>query len=247
MRNKSVLHYGYSRFWPAVLAVVLLLSFGCSAKYDHAFTKKDLALRGPIKVVRLETPGILKSSGAETGFLALATIAVPGGSALLLVGDVYGKARGAGSQNMIPDFGAVVMEKFLEGVPKAEPVWPQLTVVSEPIKEQTSGLSTVIEFDVKRLAYGSIDLTRGGVALERGLDKGLIVDGFLAKTVVTMKAPDGEVLWQKSYLYLSKDYDRGMSLAELEANNYDLLKEEMLFAAEQTADDFLKHLVGKTN
>lgn len=238
---------GYSRFCAAIIAAVLLLSFGCSSKYDHAFIKKDPSLLGPIKVVRHETPGILKASGTETGFLALATIAVPGGSALLLVGDVYGKARGAEDQSIIPDFGSVVMEKFLSGVPRAEPTWPKLTAVIGPIKEEISEHSTVIEFDVKRLAYGSIDLTRGGIALERGLDKGLIVDGFLSKTVVTMKAPDGEVLWQKSYLYLSKDYGREMSLAELEANNCDLLKEEMLFAAEQTANDFLKHLNGKAN
>ena len=90
-------------------------SVGCSTKYNHALTKKDLALLGPIKVVRLETPGILKASGTETGFLALATIAVPGGSALLLVGDAYGKARGAESQSLIPDFGAAVMERFLNG------------------------------------------------------------------------------------------------------------------------------------
>ena len=247
MRYDSVKQRGYSRFWPAVLATVLLLSSGCSAKYDHALNRKDLDSLGPIKVVRLETPGILKASGAETGFLALATIAVPGGSALLLVGDAYGKARGAGSQNIIPDFGAAVMENFVEGVSTAEPAWPKLTVIKEPIKEQAGEQATVIEFDVKRLAYGSIDLTRGGVALEHGLDKGLIVDGFLSKTVVTMKAPDGEVLWQKSYLYLSKDYGREKSLSELEADNCSLLKEEMLFAAQQTANDFLKHLNGKAN
>jgi hypothetical protein len=237
----------YSRFCAAIIAAVFLMSVGCSAKYNQSLIKKDPALLGPIKVVRLETPGILKSSGAEAGFLALATVAVPGGSALLLVGDAYGKARGADSQNMIPDFGAVVMEKFLKGIPKAEPTWPQLTVVSAPIKEPIIEQSTVIEFDVKRLAYGSIDLARGGIAFEHGLDKGLIVDGFLSKTVVTMKAPDGEVIWQKSYLYLSQDYDREMSLDVLEANNFDLLKEEMLFAAEQTAQDFLNHLNGKAN
>jgi len=172
---------------------------------------------------------------------------VPGGSALLLVGDAYGKARGAGDQNIIPDFGAVVMEKFVDGLSKAEPKWPELQVVKEPIKEGISEPATVIEFDVKRLAYGSIDLTRGGVALERGLDKGIICDGFLSKTVVTMKAADGEILWQKSYLYLSSDHGREKSLSELEADNCSTLKEEMLFAAEQTANDFLNHLNGKAN
>jgi len=229
------------------LAAVLLLSFGCSTKYDHALTKQNLASLGPIKVVRHETPGIIKASGSETGFLALATIAAPGGSALLLVGDAYGKARGAESQHLIPDFGAAVMDRFLNGISRVEPGWPKVIAVRDPIKEDFNEKSMVIEFDVQRLAYGSIDLTRGGVAFEHGLDKGLIVDGFLSKTVVTMKSPDGEVIWQKSYLYLSQDFDRSMSLDVLEANDLDLLKEEMLFAAEQTADDFLTHLKGKAN
>jgi hypothetical protein len=36
-------------------------------------------------------------------------------------------------------------------------------------------------------------------------------------------------------------------MSELEENNYSLLKEEISFAAEQTANDFLNHLIGKTN
>ena len=78
------------------------------------------------------------------------------------------------------------------------------------------------------------------------MDKGVIADGFLSKTVVTMKDPQGDVLWQKSYIYLSKDYDRGMSVDELEANDCDLLKEEMMFAAEKTVQDFVNHLNGNS-
>lgn len=228
-----------------VISAAMLLVFGCSPKYNHALVKRDLSSLGTIKVVRHETPGILKASGTETGFLTLATLAVPGGSALFFVGDAYGKARGAGTQNAIPDFGSVVMEKFLGSVSQAVPDCPELTPLREPLKEEFSEHSAVIEFDVKRLAYGSVDLTRGGIILEHGLDKGVIADGFLSKTVVTMKDPQGEVLWQKGYVYLSKDYDRGMSLDELEADNYCLLKEEMDFAAEQTVQDFINHLNGK--
>lgn len=228
-----------------LVSSIMLLALGCSPKYNHALVKRDFASLGPIKVVRHETPGILKASGTETGFLALATLAVPGGSALLFVGDTYGKARGAGTQRMIPDFGSVVMEKFLDGVSRDVPDCPELSVVAEPLKDDFSEHSAVIEFDVKRLAYGSVDLTRGGIIIERGLDKGVIADGFLSKTVVTMKDPQGEVLWQKGYVYLSKDFDRGMSLDELEADDYCLLKEEMTFAAEKTAQDFISHLTGR--
>jgi hypothetical protein len=181
--------------------------------------------------------------------MALATLAVPGGSALLVVGDAYGKARGAETQSLIPDFGSMVMDKFLECVNQTEPGWPELSAIREPLKEELNDTvkTMTIELDVKRLAYGSIDLTRGGIILDRGMDKGFVADGFLSKTVVTMKDPQGDVLWQKSYVYLSKDHDRAMSVDELEANDLCLLKEEMMFAAEKTVQDFVNHLNGKAN
>ncbi len=235
----------FLRFQVIIAASAILLFSACSPKYNHALVNRDLSSLGPITVVRYETPGIVKATGTETGFLALATLAVPGGSALLFVGDAYGKARGAGTQNQIPDFGSLVMDKFLDSVGQAVPDCPELTPLQEPLKEDFSEHSAVIEFDVKRLAYGSVDLTRGGIIMEHGLDKGIITDGFLSKTVVTMKDPQGEVLWQKGYVYLSKDHDRGMTLDELEADDYCLLKEEMDFAAEQTVQDFINHLSGK--
>jgi len=238
----------FRRCLVCVIPVVFLVVSGCSPKYNQALMQKNLLALGPIKVVRHETPGIMKASGTETGLLALVTIAAPGGSALLVLGDAYGKARGSDTQSVIPDFGHVVMKGFVEGINRSAPDWPVLHIVYDPLSEQSDGefsaRSAVIEFDVKRLAYGSVDLTRGGVVLERGLDKGVIVEGFLSKTVVTMKDPQGEVLWQKGYLYLSKDYGREKSLAELEADNWSLLKEEMAFAAEKTVEDFLSHLNG---
>ncbi len=238
---------GYSWFLPLLIFVALFLNQGCSSTSSQALLNRDRAALGPIKMVRYETPGILKSSGTETGVMALATLAVPGGSALFVVGDAYNKARGAETQSLIPDFGSVVMDKFLDSVYQTAPGWPELSVVREPLKEELTEKTTTIELDVKRLAYGSIDLTRGGIILDRGMDKGVIADGFMSKTLVTMKGPQGDVLWQKSYVYLSKDHDRGMSLDELEANDCSLLKEEMMFAAEKTAEDFVNHLNGNIN
>jgi len=239
---------GYSSYLPILIVfAVLMLNQGCAAKSNQALLNRDLASLGPIKMVRYETPGILKSSSAETGVMALATLAVPGGSALLVVGDVYGKARGAGTQSLIPDFGSIVMDKFFESVNQTGPGWPELSVVREPLTEELTERTTTIELDVKRLAYGSIDLTRGGIILEHGVDKGVVADGFLSKTVVTMKDPQGDVLWQKSYIYLSKDYGREKSLQELEADDCSLLREEIIFAAEKTVQDFVNHLNGNSN
>lgn len=234
-----------------VSALLIAFAFAVSSLFLQAcassntpLTKTDFPASEPIKVCRYETPGILKSTGTETAFLALVTLAAPGGSALLLVGDEYAKARGSGTQTLIPDFGSLVMEKFLTRIRSARPDWPALAVIPEPLKEDFSEKCTVVEFRVNRVAYGSVDLTRGGIVFERGLDKGVISNGFLSKATVTMKDAEGEVLWQKSYVYLSENFDRNMSLDELEADNFTLLKEEIEFAAEMTAADFIEHLNG---
>jgi hypothetical protein len=213
---------------------------GCAS--DKQYVKNSSTALPPLTVVRYETPGIMKSTGTETAFLALVTLAAPGGSALLVVGDEYAKARGSATQTMIPDFGFLVMDKFLGRIKNERPDWSALTIIQEPFKEDFSEKCTVLEFKVNRVAYGSLDLTRGGIVFERGLDKGVISNGFLSKATVTMKDPQGEVLWQKSYLYLSENFDRNMSLEELEADNFNLLREEIEFAAEKTASDFIEHL-----
>jgi hypothetical protein len=227
-----------------ILTVSLFVLQGCASS-NTQFTKKDMQSSEPVKVVRYETPGIMKSTGTETAFLALVTLAAPGGTALLVVGDQYAKARGSDTQTRIPDFGSLVMNKFAERMPIARPDWPELTLVREPLKEDYSEKSTVIELRVNRLAYGSLDLTRGGIALERGLDKGIVCDGFLSKTAVTMKDAGGEILWEKSFVYLSEDFARAKGVDELEADNFKLLREEMEFAADKTVADFIEHLNGE--
>ncbi len=220
---------------------------GCGGKNTHAFGQRNMASLAPIKVVRYETPGILKSTKTETGFLALATIAAPGGSALLVVGDAYNKARGSGTNEIIPDFGSLVMERFVQEIGLMHSDWPALTIVPDPISEEMAEHSTIIEFNVNRIAYGSIDLTRGGIILEQGFEKGFVTDGFLSKTTVTMKDPEGEVIWQKCFIYLSKDFGREMTLDELEADDYALLRQEISFAAEKTTQDFISHLNTQAN
>ncbi|MGC2061797.1 MAG: hypothetical protein WA610_02385 [Thermodesulfovibrionales bacterium] len=234
------------RMVSAVLVpVVFLFVSGCSAKYRQAPDGLDLSALGPLKIIRYETPGIMKSSGTETHLLALVTLAAPGGSALLVLGDAIGKARGTETQTAIPDFGTLVQDKVAEGISTAFPAASAIEVVRDPITGEFSGSSAVIELSVKRLAYGSIDLTRGGIVLDRGLDKGLIVNGFLSKTEVILRDRQGEVLWQMSHLYLSKDFGRERPIEDLEADNCDLLRQEMQFAAIKTAEEFIRDLHGK--
>jgi hypothetical protein len=211
--------------------IFLLFLQGCAT--DKAFIKKDMASLGPLKVVRYKTPGILRSTVTETLFLTTAAVALPGGTVLLLLSDEYCKARGEDMQMRIPDFGYLVTNKFVERMKSETSDWPVLDVQADPVGEDYARTCTIIEFKVKRLAYGYLDFIRGGG------------NGFLSKTVVTMKDSNGEVLWQKSFTYLSKNFKRDKDITEFEADDAKLLKEEIEFAAEKTVSDFIDHLNGK--
>ncbi len=218
-----------------IIFVCIFTSFllqGCTP--DKPFVRKDEMLAPPLKVVRCETPGVLRSTMTETLLLTSVTVALPGGSALLILGDEYTKARGEDMQTKIPDFGYLVMDKFVQRLTKEKLDWPALTVLEKPVEKDYADSCTLIEFKVKRIAYGYLDFIRGGGG-----------NGLLCKTVVTMKDPNGEVIWQKSYTYLSKDFNRDKDIDEFEADNGKLLKEEMEFAAEKTVSDFISHLNGE--
>jgi hypothetical protein len=230
------------------MILLLMASFsflqGC-ASGNRQFVKRDISSLEPIKVCRYETPGIMKSTGVETALLAAITVAAPGGSAMLVLGDEYGKLRGLEAQMKIPDFGSLVMDQFLTHLKSDRPDWAAVTVISTPLKEDFSEKCTVIEIKVNRVAYGSLDLIRGGIVFDRGRDKGPYSEGFLGKTTITMKDSEGEILWRRSFVYLSENFGREMSLDVLEADNFMLLREEMDFAAEQTALDFIDSLNGE--
>lgn len=203
---------------------------GCAA--DKHYVKKDFSSLSPVKVIRYKTPGIERSTKTETLLMTTAVLAVPGGSALLLLNDEYCETRGKGMQKKIPDFGLLVMNKFVEQLKNKIPDFPELTVECKPVDEEYSEPRTLISFKVKRVAYGFLDPLRGSG------------NNFSSKTVVSMKDPQGNILWQKNFLYLSKNFDRSKSIDELEADDARLLIEEMEFAAEQTAADFVADLNG---
>lgn len=224
MKKVTSLLIGFS------LIISSLLIQGCAT--DKLYVKKDFSSLAPIKVIRYETPGIERSTKTETLLITTAVIALPGGSALLLLNDAYCEARGKEMQEKIPDFGLLVMNKFIEKVKNEIPDFPPLSVECESVDKDYIESSTLVAFKVKRVAYGFLDPLRGSG------------NNFTSKTVVTMKDPQGNVLWQRKFVYLSENFDRAKEIDEFEADDARLLKEEMHFAAEQTAADFISHLNG---
>jgi hypothetical protein len=211
-------------FW--IVSLVFLR--GCAG--NKSYVKKEAPLGASLKCIRYETPGIQRKTRAETLILTSAVLAVPGGSALLLVTDEYAKSRGGKMQETIPDFASLVIDKFGEKLNATTPVLPPLAIMDQPVKPDYVEQCTLIEFKVKKLAYGFLGALDG--------------NGFSSDTIVTMKDAGGEVLWQKEFTYLSKDFDRGVELDQYEADNAKLLREEFIFAADMTANDFYQDLNG---
>lgn len=218
--------------WHMAFTLILSLAVLQGCAQDKSLVKKDALTLSPIKCIRYETPSILRSTMTETFFLTTAAVALPGGSVLMVLSDEYSKAKGMEMQMKIPDFGNLVMTKFIDKLGQEKNNRPSLTVENKPVTEEFSESCMMIEFKVNRLAYGYLDFIRGGG------------NGFLSKTVVTMKDPAGDVLWQKFFTYLSKDYNRDKNIDEFEADDGTLLKDEMEFAADKTASDFINHLNG---
>lgn len=210
----------------SILFFSLFLVQGCAT--DKAFVKNGQTAIAPLKVVRYKTPGIIRKNVNETFLLSAAAVALPGGTVLTAIGDDYAKSRGESMQQQLPDFGQLVMQKFVEQLGKGQAIWPRLIIEDKPAIEGHIETETLLEFRVQRLAYGYLDFMNGAG------------HGFLSKTVVTMKEPRGKVLWQKSFTYSSKDFDRGREIDAFEADDGKLLKEELAFAIEKTVAAFIE-------
>lgn len=208
-----------------IMACVISTVFqGCATYKDKAFVNQDMTALSPLKVVRHETPSFNKFT--------------PGGTAGgLLLGGVIGLAISAELSGKklkekieIPDFGQLVMDKFVVRVGKEIPSWPVMDVEKEPVNaEYSHKAGSILEFKHAYNPY--LTFEKGGC--------------FGGVTTVMLKNANGNVLWKKTFAYLSNWYDRQKKLEEFEADNGKLLKEEMDFAAEETVSNFIKHFKGE--
>lgn len=212
-------------------SISFLLLQGCTT--DKTLSKKDVAALQALKVVRQKTPGILRSNTTENIFFTTAAIALPGGSIMTLIGDDFAKSKGEKMQLRIPDFGDLVMHKFIERLDKETALQSKCIVEDKPVESGLIYPDASIEFKVERLAYGYLGFIRGGG------------NGLLSKTSVTMKDPNSNILWQKTFTYMSKDFSREKELDALEVEDGKLLKEELEFAVEKTVSAFLEDLNGE--
>lgn len=163
--------------WIMILLCVASLVFqGCATYRDKAFVKQDMMSLSPLKVVRHETPSFNKLT--------------PGGTAGgLLLGGVIGLAISAELSGKklrekieIPDFGQLVMDKFVARAEKEILNWPAMDIEQKPLDSEYSHKSgNTLEFKLPYNPY--LTFEKGGC--------------FGSVTTVTLKNTNGNILWKK--------------------------------------------------
>ena len=121
------------------------------------------------------------------------------------------------------DFGQLVLQSFTRRVAQEIPEWPAMNITEQPVDE----------------SYAPTGPT---LALRTGDSTLSDTMGFIGSTTLAMARADGEKIWRQRFGYYSRKYDRMRSLDEFKADDNKLLKEEMRFAADLTAEAFIDDL-----
>lgn len=207
------------------LLVLTVISIqGCAS--DKVFIKKDLSTLAPLTVVRQPTPEfkVMKLGGEMLAGQIIGGLLL-GGLGVGIAGETMAEIKGKELKEKasLPDYGELVMKEFVEKIGTELPNWPAMKIENQPVsKDYAHPLKTLLDFEVSMLKLMSIH-------------------GLISTTSVTLKDSNDNILWQKNFTYISRDFGRDKSIDEFEADNGILLKEEMMFAANKTVSDFIRH------
>jgi hypothetical protein len=195
---------------------------GCSHP-AAPYIKKDTSTITPLKVVRYISPDIRRYSLGEG-------VAVFAGSAIILdpligmlVFSIYHDIKKVPDDQGVPDFGKLVMDKFVERAKNEILNWPVMNVEEKPIWEDLKDPANFI-------------LVIKADTLEIKDSKGLRFT-----TIAKMKDKEDNVIWEKGYKYSSEQFNHNINYEQLKLDNFKMLKEEMIFAADATVTDFIEH------
>ncbi|MGD0021534.1 MAG: hypothetical protein ABSC54_04455 [Smithellaceae bacterium] len=208
-----------------VLAFTFLISFilqGCSLP-NQPYVKKDVSEATPLKVVRYLTPDIRRYSTGEGVAIFLGSAIILDPLVGLLVISIYHDVKKVPDDQNIPDYGKLVMDKFIDRAKNEIPGWPAVVIEEKPIWEALKDESNyILEFKADSLEIKDSE-------------------GLRFVTVVTMKDKGDNVIWEKGYKYLSEQFNHKLDYDQLKKDSYKLLKEEMVFAADATVTAFIEH------
>ncbi len=207
----------------AYIFLVVMIIQGCALP-NQPYVKNEAPFTTPLKVVRYSTPDIRRYSIGEGLAIFAAGSIILSPFMGLAAFSIYHDVKKLPDDKDIPDFGKLVMDKFIDRAKNEIRDWPVMNVVEKPILEELTDQSNyILEFKAD--------------ALEIKDNKGLRF-----ATVVTMKDKANNVIWAKGYKYTSEQFNHKVDYDQLKKDSYKLLKEEMAFAADATVADFIQHV-----
>jgi len=208
-----------------ILAFVFLFTFifqACTLP-NKPYIKKDASEATPLKAVRYESPSMVAYSSGVLLAIAAGCGVVSGGIGAIIGSVIYYQVCKLPDDPSMPDFGMLVIDKFAERAKVEIPGWPAMFVEKKPVNEVLN------DKDNFTLQF-KIDSTE----IEKSY-------GLHFVSIATMKDKEGNIVWEKGYLYESKNFDRETDYDILQKDNNKKLKEEIVFAADQTVKDFIEH------
>ncbi|MGO9022208.1 MAG: hypothetical protein ACLQVJ_28050 [Syntrophobacteraceae bacterium] len=215
--------------WLTFIGLILFISWGCATPIKQSAITNMKSMNS-LQIVRTKPQCLAErtlgsQAVAMTGVMFGAIGGAISGGISMEVESRHG--RELAEKYALPDYGALVFNNFADLVQKDFPDWPKPVVKAEPVNDE----------DYKCNGY-TIVLCVNQVVLDATTASTVL----RAWTVAKMNDPDGNVVWEKEVMYKSSDYSRSHSLEQFEADNGELLKDELNFSAEKTTADLIHHL-----
>jgi hypothetical protein len=199
---------------------ILVIICGC-ATGNISLSQKEFDKLRSMKLVRYETSKLQ----IHTGSTMVAGGLLFGGFGMEALGREKGKELT--EKCSLPDFSKLTIEMFVNKVSNEIKDWPSMTVEENPVEDdyvsQTDHLMTFKTGMLWLYSFGAM--------------KGL---NTLVEAKIT--TPSGERVWRQTYFYQQKKFGEVPDIEVFEAENCRVLKEQLNFAANQTASEFIKDL-----
>lgn len=206
----------------ALMFLVCIVIQGCALP-NEPYVRKDASAIAPLKVARYIAPDIRRYSLGEGVAVFMGTALILDPFVGLAVYSIYHDIKKVPEGQDIPDYGKLVMDKFIERAKNEIPNWPVMSVEEKPIFEALKDTSNyILEFKADALEIKDSN-------------------GLRFATIVTLRDKEDNVIWEKGYKYTSEQFNHNVTYDQLKKDDYKLLKQEMIFAANETVNDFIEH------
>jgi len=213
-----------------MIALILGLAQGCATTANKPLVAGKMQSATSIEVARYESPCLLKkTAGSQAVAFSGVMFGAIGGAlgAVAAHGMEQSGGKSLARECALPDFSRMVLTGFLDRLQNDFPNWPRPDVLDKAIDDEYKPADSK-HLIVLRVTQLRVDDSNGLVTVTNG----------------KMLDPAGQVIWEKGYIYKTREFSRHFALKDLEAENGKRLKEEFALAAERTISDFAAHLKG---